>query len=155
VDRELAGLATRDLGDAPGAPLPLPPVARDVHNDSRDRSVAVMPFRNLGPTEDAYFALGLTEDLVDALSTVRVLRVRGRGYADASDRDVVETGLRLGVDVVVDGSIRRAGDLLRVSARLVGVADGFQIWSARFERPAAGAFVLNDEVAQAIANALS
>jgi serine/threonine-protein kinase len=81
--------------------------------------------------------------------------VRGRGYAESSDRDVVETGRRLGVDVVVDGSVRRAGDMLRVSARLVGVADGFQIWSSRFERPAGGSFALNDDVARAIAAALA
>jgi len=154
VDRELAALSTPETVDVAGATLVAPPVARP-SDDSRERTVAVMPFRNLGAAEDAYFALGLTEDLIDALSTVRGLRVRGRGSADATETDIVEIGRRLGVDVVVDGAIRRAGDLLRVSARLIGVADGFQIWSSRFERPPAAAFVLNDEVASAIATALS
>jgi serine/threonine-protein kinase len=117
--------------------------------------VAVVPFRNLGSSDDEYFVEGLLEDLVDMLATVQGLRVRGRGYAEASDRDVVETGRRLGVDVVVDGSVRRAGELIRVSARLVGVADGFQIWSSRFERPAGEAFALNDDVARGIASALA
>jgi len=157
IDRELAAVSATEVADATGATIALPPAARvsSGYDDSRDRTVAVMPFRNLGGAEDAYFALGLTEDLVDALSTVRGLRVRGRGPADSSHGDVVEAGRRLGVDVVVDGSIRRASDLLRVSARLVGVADGFHIWSSRFERPAAAAFALNDEVARAIATALS
>jgi TolB-like protein/Tfp pilus assembly protein PilF len=157
IDRELAALGAADVVDAAGATAVAAPVRRSipVPAEARERSVAVMPFRNLGPPDDAYFALGLTEDLVDALSTVRGLRVRGRGAAGASDQDVVEAGRRLGVDVVVDGSVRRGGDVLRVSARLVGVIDGFQIWSSRFERPAAGAFVLNDEVASAIATALS
>ncbi len=121
----------------------------------RERSVAVVPFRNLGSSDDEYFVDGLLEDLVDMLATVQGLRVRGRGYAEESDRDVVETGRRLGVDVVVDGSVRRAGERLRVSARLVGVADGFQIWSSRFERPAGEAFALNDDVARGIASALA
>jgi serine/threonine-protein kinase len=122
---------------------------------SRERTVSVLAFRNLGVGDDAYFVEGLHEDLVDALSGVRGLRVRARGYVDASDRDVVETGRRLGVDVVVEGSVRRAGDSMRVSTRVIGVHDGFQLWSARFERPTGDAFALNDEVARAIAAALS
>ncbi|MGZ3449323.1 MAG: protein kinase domain-containing protein [Polyangiales bacterium] len=132
------------------------PVVRNASlSEARERSVAVLPFRNFGPPDDAYFVEGLTEDLVDTLATVRGLRVRGRGYVEASDRDVVDTGRRLGVDVVVDGSMRRAGEMLRVSARLVGVADGFQLWSSRFDRPAGAAFALTDEVAHAIAGALA
>jgi len=134
------------------APIQLP---KPLSGASRERTVAVVPFRNVGPSEDAYFVEGLIEDLVDALATVRGLRVRGRGYAESTDRDVVETGRRLGVDVVIEGSVRRAGEKLRVSARVVGVADGFQIWSSRFERPAGAAFALNDDVARAIAAALS
>jgi serine/threonine-protein kinase len=129
----------------------MPPVV-DV---ARERTIAVVPFRNFGPPDDAYFVEGLVEDLVDTLATVRGLRVRGRAYAEASDRDVVDTGRRLGMDVVVDGSVRRSGEILRVSARVIGVADGFQIWSSRFERPAGAAFALNDEVAGAIAQALA
>jgi len=89
------------------------------------------------------------------LASVQELRVRGRVSADAGDRDAVETGRRLGVDVVVEGSVRRAGEAFRVSARVASVADGFQIWSARFQRPVAEAFALNDDVARGIAAALS
>ncbi len=143
--------------DPSGAKTPsiLPRAMPETEAGPRERSIAVMPFRNLGPAEDAYLSLGLTEDLVDVLSTVRGLRVRGRGYDIEEDRDIVDTGRRLGVDVVVDGSVRRAAQTLRVSARLVGVADGFQLWSSRFDRPVGEAFALNDEVAHAIAAALA
>jgi serine/threonine-protein kinase len=156
LDRALAtaGAAAATDGTA-SASIESTKPARRLSETSREQTVAVVPFRNLGPPDDAYFVEGLTEDLVDTLATIRGLRVRGRGYAESSDRDVVDTGRRLGVDVVVDGSVRRAGEVLRVSARLVGVADGFQIWSSRFERPAGGAFALNDDVARAIAAALS
>jgi serine/threonine-protein kinase len=148
-------LAAADVSDETAAPARARQTVPPPMADARERTVAVVPFRNFGPPDDAYFVEGLVEDLVDTLATVRGLRVRGRGYAEAADRDVVETGRRLGVDVVVDGSVRRSGDTLRVSARVVGVADGFQLWSSRFERPAGGAFALNDEVARAIASALA
>jgi serine/threonine-protein kinase len=157
LDRALVRAGTTDAATDKTAPVSIESTtpAKRLSEMPRERTVAVVPFRNLGPPDDAYFVEGLTEDLVDILATIRGLRVRGRGYAESSDRDVVDTGRRLGVDVVVDGSVRRAGDMLRVSARLVGVADGFQIWSSRFERPAGGAFALNDDVARAIAAALS
>jgi serine/threonine-protein kinase len=120
----------------------------------KDKTVAVLAFRNIGPAEDAYLADGLTEDLLDTLSTVRGLRVRARGLG-APAGDPAEEGRRLGVDVVVEGSVRRLADGFRVTARLVGSHDGFQIWSSRFERSASAAFALNDEVARAIAAALS
>jgi serine/threonine-protein kinase len=154
LDRALASAGVAAATDAT-APIESIKPARPLSEIPRERTVAVVPFRNIGPPDDAYFVEGLTEDLVDSLSTIRGLRVRGRGYAESSDRDVVDTGRRLGVDVVVDGSVRRAGEMLRVSARLVGVADGLQIWSSRFERPASGAFVLNDDVARAIGAALA
>ncbi len=155
TDAEL--LSALLLADPSGAKTPsvAPRAMAETKSGARERSIAVMPFRNLGPAEDAYLSLGLTEDLVDVLSTVRGLRVRGRGYDIEEDRDIVDTGRRLGVDVVVDGSVRRAGQTLRVSARLVGVADGFQLWSSRFDRPVGEAFALNDEVAHAIAAALA
>jgi len=148
LERALGSVQDREAA----TPIPAPRAAR---SEPRERTVALVPFRNLGPSDDAAFVEGLTEDLVDALATVRGLRVRGRAYAEASDRDVVDTGRRLGVDVVVEGSVRRASQNLRVSARVIGVADGFQLWSSRFDRPLGDALLLNDEVARAIAGALS
>jgi serine/threonine-protein kinase len=155
VERALAAALVTDSASATISLAGKAPDKPRVFEDRRARTVAVAPFRNLGPPDDAYFAEGLTEDLTDVLMTVRGLRVRGRAAAEASDRDVVDMGRRLGVDVVADGSVRRAGDTMRVNARLISVADGFQLWSARFDRRAGDAFAINDEVSRAIASALA
>jgi TolB-like protein/predicted Ser/Thr protein kinase len=122
------------------------------------KTVAVLPIVNLGAADDAYLAETVTEDLVDLLSMVRDLRVRPRGetaaYATAN-RDVREVGRSLGVDVVVDGSLRRIGDAVRVSVRLVTVEDGFQLWAQRFDRPAAQVLTVADDAAAAVAGALA
>ena len=89
---------------------------------------------------------------------VRELRVRPRGdtaqFRGAS-RDVREAGRSLGVDVVVDGSVRRFDDVLRVSVRLIAVEDGFQPWARRFDRPVGRIVTVADDAAGAIARALA
>ncbi|MEA2749658.1 MAG: eukaryotic-like serine/threonine-protein kinase [Myxococcales bacterium] len=122
------------------------------------KTVAVLPLVNLGVEDDAYLAQTVTEDLVDLLSMVRDLRVRPRGETAAfatANRDVREVGRSLGVDVVVDGSLRRHGDSVRVTVRLVTVEDGFQLWAQRFDRPAAQVLTVADDAAAAVANALA
>jgi eukaryotic-like serine/threonine-protein kinase len=119
---------------------------------SRTRTVAVLPFRNLGGEESHTAAIGLAEDLVDVLSMTDGLRVRHGGSADV---DPLQEGKRLGVDVVVSGSIRRRDDMLRLNVRVLGVEDGFQLWGNRFERPIREALELNDTVGEAVANALA
>jgi serine/threonine protein kinase/tetratricopeptide (TPR) repeat protein len=122
------------------------------------RVVAVLPLRNLGSSDDGYLAEGLTEDLTDALSMTPGLRVASRGtVARAAEQsaDSSALGRSLGADVVVEGSVRRAGELLRVSARIIAAADGFQLWAQRFDRPASEALVVSDLVARAVAEALT
>ena len=120
--------------------------------------VAVLPLLNLGPDDDEYLAQTLTEDLVDYLSVVPTLRVRPRGdtmrYTDRS-RDLREAGRALSVDVVVDGSLRRIGDIVRFSVRLATVEDGFQLWAKRFDGPPALVLEVADKAASAIAEALT
>ena len=120
--------------------------------------VAVLPLLNLGPDDDEYLAQTLTEDLVDLLSVVPTLRVRPRGdtlrYTDRS-RDLREAGRALAVDVVVDGSLRRIGDIVRFSVRLATVEDGFQLWAKRFDGPPALVLEVADKAASAIAEALT
>jgi TolB-like protein len=123
-----------------------------------DKTVAVLPFRNAGGADEAYLADGLTEDLIDTLSTARGLRVRPRGATvrfAGDDRDARAIGRELDVQVIVDGTVRRRGDMLRVTARLVSVAEGFQLWARRFDRPAGDALMVSDEVADAVARALT
>jgi serine/threonine-protein kinase len=144
------------------APAPPPPSRAQVARGrapaaaGSDKIVAVLPLRNGGPPEDAYLAGGLTDDLIDALSMTRGLRVVSRGAVQGlGESDPREIGRRLGVQVVVDGSVRRAGGVLRINARLLGVDDGFQIWATRFDRPESDLFACSDEAARAIVAALT
>jgi len=123
-----------------------------------DKTVAVLPFKNGGPPEDEYLADGVTDDLIDVLSMTRGLRVRPRGavaHLRGADRDPRQVGADLGVQVVVEGSVRKTSQGIRVTARLVSSSDGFQLWAKRFERPAGDLLAVNDEAANAIAEALT
>jgi serine/threonine-protein kinase len=120
--------------------------------------VAVLPVLNLGSSDDAYLVENVHEDIVDQLSVVPRLLVRPRGdtarFVDR-DRDVRTIGRSLGADVVVDGSLRRIGDKVRASFRVIAVENGFQLWARRFDRPPAEVLSIADEAAQAIAGALT
>jgi serine/threonine-protein kinase len=121
-----------------------------------EKTVVVLPFQCRAP-DDAYLAEGLTEDLVDTLSTTPGLKVRPLGMARSvsAGTDPREAGKALHVQVVVEGSLRRTGEAVRVSARVTSVEDGFQLWAKRFDRSAADLLVVSDEVAEAIALALT
>ena len=121
-------------------------------------SVAVLPFANLsGQAENEYFSDGLTEELIDALGRVPGLRTAARGSVfQFKDRpvDTREAGRRLNVAHVVEGSVRRAGSRLRVTAQLVGVRDGYSLWSETWDREVQDVFAIQEEIARAIVNAL-
>jgi serine/threonine-protein kinase len=158
----LAALAANDLPStrslAPVARSTRPLGAAVTPPHASRKTVAVLPLVNVGAEDDAYLAQTVTEDLVDLLSMVPGLRVRPRGetaHFNDTSRDVREAGRTLGVDVVVDGSLRRLGDVVRVSVRLVTVEDGFQLWARRFDRPAAQVLTVADDAAAAIASALA
>ena len=120
------------------------------------KTVAVIPFRNGGPAEDEYLADGLTDDLIDSLSMTPGLRVRPRGVVmGRREGDPRSIGRDLDVQVVVDGNVRTVGDSLRVTARVLSVADGFQLWARRFDGARADILTIGDEVARAIADALT
>ena len=122
-------------------------------------SVAVLPFVDLGPNDDqAYFADGLTEELITRLMRVDGLRVSGRASSfqfKERQTDLQSIGRRLGVSHVLDGSVRRSGDLLRVTARLTNVQTGFHEWSTSYDRALADVFAIQDEIARAVADTLS
>jgi serine/threonine-protein kinase len=121
------------------------------------KAVAVIPFRNAGDAADDEFADGLTDDLIDTLSMTRGLRVRPRGARGSTQpgADPQEIGRQLGVDVIIDGSVRRGPSGVKISARMINVADGFQLWARRFERPHRHLLAVNDDVARAVAAALT
>jgi serine/threonine protein kinase len=124
----------------------------------RIASIAVLPFVNMSADpENEYFSDGMTEELINALSHVQDLRVAARTSAftfKGRDVDVREIGRRLHVGAVLEGSVRRAGDRIRVTAQLVNAADGYHLWSDRYDRKLADVFALQEELAQAIVGAL-
>ena len=122
------------------------------------QSIAVLPFSDLSPTGDqAYFADGVTEELINRLARLEEIRVAGRTSSFAfrgRDAGIEEIAARLGVEAVVEGSLRRDGDQLRVSVELVDVASGFQIWSESYNRTVDDIFAIQDDIATAIVDAL-
>ncbi len=163
VDDVVAALSTVTWTSLPLGPAAPPRDAATVvsvlpASARSDKTVAVLPFRNAGPAEDDYLAAELTDDLIDSLSMTRGLKVRSRGVVlghAGSSQDPREIGRDLGVQVVVEGSVRRARGSVRISARLISVADGFQLWAKRFDRPEQDVLSINDEAAHAIAEALT
>ena len=121
--------------------------------------VAVLPFVNLtSDPENEYLSDGITDEVLGTLGRSRTIRVAGRAscFALKGQRlDPQTVGAKLNVTSVVEGSVRRMGDRVRVSAELLNVADGFQVWSERYDRDVTDVFALQDEIAQAVAQALT
>ena len=121
-------------------------------------AIAVLPFQNMSAEkEDEYFSDGLTEEIINALTKIAGLRVTARTSAFAfrgKDQDIREIGARLAVDSILEGSVRRAGNRIRVTAQLINVSDGCHIWSERYEREILDVFAIQDEISQAIADKL-
>jgi serine/threonine protein kinase len=139
-------------------PAPRSPALEVTARSATEKTVAVLPFKNAGPPDDAYLADGITDDLIDVLSMTPGLRVRPRGVVEhmrGEYRNPADVGRELQVEVIVQGSVRRTTAGVRANARLISVADSFQLWAKHFDRPAADALLINDEAAQAIAEALS
>ena len=123
------------------------------------KSIAVLPFVNMSSDqENAYFADGLTEEISSRLAEVRDLKVPGRTSSFAfksQNRDLRKIGSALGVANVLEGSVRKAGDRLRITAQLVRTEDGYRLWSESFDRKLNDVFAIQEEIARAIAGALS
>ena len=146
VERALASGREAGLSSTePKAPDPSP-------------SIAVLSFVNIGADpENEYFGDGLAEELITALTKVEGLRVAARTSAfqfKGQARDVREIGRRLNVNTVLEGSIRKSGSRLRVTAQLVKVADGYQLWSGRYDRTMEDVFAIQDEITLTIVDAL-
>lgn len=123
------------------------------------RTLAVLPFLNAsGRAEDEYFSDGLTQEVMDRLCRVDGLRVVSRTSAFAlkgKNLDANEVGRMLGVESFVEGSVRRDGDRLRISAHLVNARDGYQLWAETYDRHLDDAFAIQEEIALAIADTLT
>jgi len=121
-------------------------------------SIAVMPFLNMsGDPEQEYFCDGITEEIINALTHVEDLRVVARTSVfvfKGKSEDIREIGKKLNVETLLEGSIRKSGNRLRVSAQLINVEDGYHIWSGRFDREMEDVFAIQDEISLAIAREL-
>jgi serine/threonine-protein kinase len=123
-----------------------------------DDSIAVLPFANLSPDPDTeYFSDGITEEIINALAQLPGLHVASRTSSFAfrgKATDLAEVGAKLKVATVLEGSVRKAGSQLRVTAQLIKVADGYHLWSERYDREMTDVFAIQDEIGRAIADRL-
>jgi len=122
-------------------------------------SLAVLYFENLAHDQESeYFCAGITEDILTDLSKIRGLRVASRNAVSryrGAPADIPRIAGELGVRAVLEGSVRRAGDRVRITAQLVNAADGFHLWAERYDRTLQDVFAVQEEIAAAIASALS
>src|SRR5215204_4481103 len=121
-------------------------------------SIAILPFVNVSADPDnEYFCDGLAEELINSLMKLDKLRVAARTSTFAfkgRESDVRYIGQNLGVQSVLEGSVRKSGDRLRIVAQLINVTDGYQIWSERYDRQLADVFEIQDDISLAIVDAL-
>jgi TolB-like protein/predicted Zn-dependent protease len=122
------------------------------------RSIAVLAFDDLSPQRDqAYFAEGISEELLNLLARIEGFKVAARTSSfkfRGASLDIGEIGRALNVETVLEGSVRKSGNQLRVTAQLINVADGFHLWSQSYDRELSNIFTVQDEIATAIVDAL-
>jgi serine/threonine-protein kinase len=121
-------------------------------------SIAVLPFANLSADpEQEYFCEGMTEELIMALGAIEGLRVAAKAstfHLKEKDLEIRAIGDRLNVETLLEGSVRKAADRLRITAQLVNVSDGYHLWSERYDRRFDDVFAVQDEIARAIVDKL-
>lgn len=147
------------LGVAAAAPIVIwyfalrPSAAR-----GRDASIAVLPFEDMSATRDqGYFADGMAEEILNLLARVEGLRVAGRTSSfvfRGTREDARAIGEKLNVGTLLEGSVRKEGNRVRITAQLLDARDGFHLWSQTFDREVAGVLAAQDDIAQAVVGAL-
>ena len=121
-------------------------------------SIAVLPFADMSSEKDQdYFCEGLAEELIDALAKLDGLRVVARTSAfqfKGAAPDLRDVGAKLNVRMVLEGSVRKAGERLRINAQLINASDGYHVWSERYDRTMDDVFALQDDIARAVVEQL-
>ncbi len=140
------------------APDPASSAGETISGSVAARSIAVLPFATFGGTEaDSHLADGLAETLLNLLAQIDELQVAARTSAfkfKGTSEDIRVIGEQLGVATVLEGSVQRSGDRVRITAQLVDVANGFHVYSETFERQIDDIFAIQDEIARAVVDAL-
>jgi adenylate cyclase len=153
----------RQAGIDPAEPVAQPgheadPAAELLADVPEKRSIAVLPFVNMSADpENEYFADGLSEELLNQLAQIPDLQVAGRTSSfsfKGKNEDLRVIGAMLNVGNVLEGSVRRQGDKIRVTAQLIRVEDGFHLWSTTYDRTMDDVFVIQDDIATNVANSL-
>jgi serine/threonine protein kinase/Flp pilus assembly protein TadD len=125
---------------------------------SAAKSVAVLPFTNMSAdAENEYFADGITEEIINALTKIQSLRVASRTSSFAfkgKTESISEIGRKLKVSTVLEGSVRKAGNKIRITAQLINVADGYHLWAEQYDREMQDIFAIQDDISQAIVKSL-
>jgi adenylate cyclase len=134
------------------------PAAATAEQRGELKSLAVLPFVNMsGDPANEYFSDGITEEILNAVAHIPDLRVASRTSAFAfkgKNEDIGEIARNLRVNTVLEGSVQRMGDRLRITAQLIDAKSGYHLWSKRFDRETKDLFAVQDEIAQSIARAL-
>jgi TolB-like protein/class 3 adenylate cyclase/Tfp pilus assembly protein PilF len=157
---EVARPRATAVPDRPAAPAPAPstPPVPAPATPPVDRSIAVLPFLNLSSDpENEYFSDGITEEILNALVKVSDLKVASRTSSFAfkgHQGDVQEIAEKLKVATVLEGSVRKAGNRVRITGQLIGAADGYHLWSETYDRELEDIFAIQDDIAQSIVAAL-
>jgi len=129
-----------------------------VSSEEPQPSIAVLPFVNMsGDKEQEYFSDGLAEEIINALTKIPELKVIARTSAFAfkgKDQDIIKIAEALRVSNILEGSVRKSGNRIRITAQLITAADGSHLWSERYDRDLTDVFVIQDEIAEAITDAL-
>ncbi len=127
-------------------------------NNVHDESIAVLPFTNLSSDPDTeYFSDGISEEIINTLAQLPGLRVAARTSSfvfRSRGLDLAEVGAKLKVATILEGTVRKSGSHLRITARLIKASDGYNLWSERYDRELTDVFTIQDEIARAIASRL-
>jgi adenylate cyclase len=140
-----------------GIRLDTSPAPRPVEKDERP-SIAVLPFADMSPERDqAYFCEGVAEEILNALTRIPELRVVARSSSfqyGTGGGDIRQIGAELGVKTMLEGSVRKSDNRLRVTAQFINVADGYHLWSKNFDKDLHEIFAIQDDIARSIAESL-
>ena len=131
---------------------------RSAESTRENNSIAVLPFKNISTeAENEYFCEGLAEEILNALAKIGEIKVAARTSAFSfkdKTTEVSEIGRKLGVSTILEGSVRKSGDRLRIAVQLVSASDGYHVWSETFDRMMSDIFDVQDEITLAVVDAL-
>ena len=158
VTESKSTVTTESVAEETTAPIAAPQVVRDEVPTEPDKSIAVLPFINMSSdAEQEYFSDGLSEELLNLLAKIPELKVASRSSSfqfKGEKIDITEVAQKLKVAHVLEGSVRKSGDNVRITAQLVKAEDGYHMWSETYDRSLDNIFAIQDEISAAVVAAL-